>query len=347
MKSVLITGGAGFLGLHLAKYFSERGWRIRILDIADLDIGEYPKVDFIKGDVRDTKIVDKSVRGVDLVIHAAAALPLQKKKEILEINIQGSANVFDACLKYKTAKVVYISSTAVYGIPKHHPIVETDQLIGVGPYGESKILSEKLCNDYRKKGLIITVLRPKTFVGTHRLGVFAILYDWISDGKPIPVIGSGQNKYQLLDVDDLVTAIYKISQVQDIDKINTEFNIGSQKFETVKKDLEALFHSVGSRSRVISTWAFFVKLALRIFEILKLSPLYQWVYDTADKDSYVSIEKIQKALSWTPKYSNSEALIKSYKWYKRHYQQIKSRGVGTTHTLGWKQGILAVIKKVI
>lgn len=85
---------------------------------------------------------------------------------------------------------------------------EAAEVIGVGAYGKSKIEAKKLCVEYREKGLSVTVLRPKTFVGPHRLGVFEILFDWIKDGKKIPVIGSGNNRYQLLDVDDLVEAIY-------------------------------------------------------------------------------------------------------------------------------------------
>ena len=90
-----------------------------------------------------------------------------------------------------------------------------------------------------------------------------------------------------------------------------------------------------------------IKKALWLFEKLKLSPLYQWVYDTADKDSFVSINKLTKALNWHPRYSNSDALIKAYKWYLKNYKEIKSRGSGVTHTVGWKQGILGLIKKIM
>ena len=177
MKAVLITGGAGFLGLHVARYFVKKGWNIRIFDIADLEKEEYPKdVEFIRGDVRDTSIVDKAVKGVDAVVHAAAALPLEKAQDIISTTVDGTKNILDSCLQNNVSRVVYISSTAVYGVPNHHPVVESDTLVGVGPYGHSKIAAEKLCAQYRKKGLTITTIRPKTFVGTHRLGVFEILF---------------------------------------------------------------------------------------------------------------------------------------------------------------------------
>lgn len=342
---ILITGAAGFLGLHLTNYFQKKGYELILLDIADFNKSEYPQnCQFIKGDVRNRELVNKLTGKIDVVIHTAAALPLWPKKEIFEINIEGTKNLLEASLRNKVKRFIFISSTAVYGVPKKHPIYENDQLVGVGPYGQSKIEAERLCFNYLKKGLNMTVIRPKTFLGTHRLGVFEILFDWIHDGKKIPVIGKGNNRYQLLDVDDLVEAIYLFTQ-KDSENYNGAFNIGAEKFGTVKKDLTAMFKTVGSKSKVISTQAFFVKKALWLFEKLKLSPLYQWVYDTADRDSYVSIDKLTNTLNWQPRYSNSDSLIKAYRWYQKNYQIIKSRPVGITHTVGWKQGILQLIKK--
>ena len=361
---VLITGGAGFLGLHLARYFSRKKFNIYLLDIAKFNKKEYPKGShFLKRDIRTIKLVNKLFKEIkpDFVIHAAAALPLWKSEEIMKINVGGTENILNASLKNKTKRVIYISSTAVYGVPKKHPIVETDPRVGVGPYGASKIMAEDECFKYLKKGLNVTIIRPKTFLGTHRLGVFEILFDWIHDGKKIPVIGNGNNRYQLLDVDDLAEACYLFldnPHPRGVTKNNREkhpwgdsrfngaFNIGAEKFTTVKKDFDIMFKVINSKSRIFPTPAFLVKKVLWIFEKLKLSPLYQWVYDTADKDSYVSIDKLKKALNWYPKYSNSDALIKAYKWYLKNYKEIKSRGSGVTHTVGWKQGILGLIKNL-
>ena len=346
---VLITGGAGFLGLHLAKFFSKKKYEVYLLDIGDFDKREYPqKCHFFKYDIRDSYSVNSLIRKfkIDYVIHAAAALPLWKSQDIFEINVNGTKSILQSSLKNNVRRVIYISSTAVYGIPKRHPIYENDERIGVGPYGQSKIEAENLCFQFIKKGLNITIIRPKTFLGTHRLGVFEILFDWIHDGKKIPLIGNGNNRYQLLDVDDLIEAIYLFTK-NDSKKYNEAFNIGAEKFLTIKGDFETFFKTIKSESRIFPTSAFLVKRALWIFEKLKLSPLYQWVYDTADKDSFVSIKKITKTLSWHPKYSNSDALIKAYRWYFKHYKEIKSRGSGLTHTVGWKQGILGLIKRLM
>lgn len=345
---ILITGGAGFLGYHLVSYFNKKkGFELTLVDINPFNDREYERKDkLVIADIRDRNKMEGLIKGQDIIIHCAAALPLWKKEDIYSTNINGTKNILDLALKHKVKRVIHISSTAVYGIPKKHPIEERDSLIGVGAYGESKIEAEKLCISTMEKGLPVTVLRPKTFVGTARLGVFEILFDWIHDGKKIPVFGSGNNRYQLLDVDDLVEVIYLFTQEQD-KKYNDVFNIGAEKFTTVRQDLEELFKSAGSRSRIFPIPSTPLKIVLRVFEMLHMSPLYKWVYETADKDSFVSIEKLKKTLNWTPKYSNAQALIKSYKWYLDNYNEVKSRTSGVTHTVGWKQGILGLFKKFL
>lgn len=346
---VLITGGAGFLGLHLAKYFSRKKYLIYLLDIHSPDIREYPKgVRFYKCDIRDKRSLDKIFREVkpDFVVHAAAALPLWDPKDISEINVGGTEKILGVSLRNKVKRVIYISSTAVYGVPVKHPIEEGDERVGVGPYGQSKIDAEDRCFAYMKKGLNVTIIRPKTFLGTHRLGVFEILFDWVHDGKKIPVIGQGKNRYQLLEVSDLAEAVYLFTRKQS-KKYNSAFNIGAKKFTTIEGDFRIFFREIKSKSRILKTPSLLVKKTLWVFEKLHLSPLYQWVYDTADKDSFVSIEKLEKTLNWQPKHSNSDALIKAYNWYYKNYREIKSRGTGTTHTVGWKQGVLSLVKKVM
>lgn len=340
---VLITGGAGFLGYHLTQYFRKKKYDLTLIDI-------HPSNHELEIDVRDKKKIDEIMRGQDVVIHCAAALPLWKKEDIYSINIEGTRNVLDSALRHKIKRVIHISSTAVYGIPKKHPIHENDPLQGVGPYGESKIAAEELCLNAMKKGLNVTIMRPKTFLGTGRLGVFEILFDWVHDGKKIPIFGSGNNKYQLLDVDDLVQAIYLFihePRTTSPGRFNGVFNIGAEEYGTVRNFLTKFFQEVGSKSRVLPVPSTPLKIALRTFEFLHVSPLYKWVYETADKDSFVSIDKIKKVLGWKPKYSNAEALIKAYRWYLHHYSEIKSKSSGVTHTVGWKQGILGFVKKFL
>lgn len=344
---VLVTGGAGFLGLHLASYLTKKRFDLTLVDIQKFDRKEYKENYNLQiCDIREKRKLDRIVKGQNIIIHAAAALPLWKREDIFSTNVKGTKNVLELVKKYKIKRMIYISSTAVYGIPKKHPIFENDPRIGVGPYGKTKIISEDLCFDAIKNGLNVTIIRPKTFVGTGRLGVFEILFDWIHDGKKIPVLGNGKNRYQLLDVDDLVEVIYRFCLLNK-KAYNQAFNIGAEEFNTVKKDLGEVFKFAKSGSKIFTTPAFFIKKALWIFEKIGISPLYQWVYDTADKDSFVSIDKLKKTLGWKPRYSNSQAMIKAYRWYLKNYKEIKSKKAGVTHTVGWKQGILGFLKNFV
>jgi len=340
-----ITGGAGFLGYHIANQLASRYDEILVLDITPVDLKEYPSnARYIKTDVRDRRALADIFKNVDIVVHGAAALPLWKRKDIFDINVGGTRNVLDAALAAKIKRVVFVSSTAVYGVPKKHPLFEDDPLVGVGPYGESKIAAEMVCQSYRDR-LCVPVVRPKTFIGSGRMGVFQILYDWVESGVKIPVIGNGKNRYQLLAVEDLVDAIYLLLS-GDEQKSNDTFNVGAAVFATVSEDVSQLCRFSGSGSRVMPTSAGMVVFFLAVAEAMKLSPLYKWVYGTAAQDSFVSIDKIKNNFGFQPRYSNAQALINSYKWYQEHKVQL-SRETGITHRVAWKQGVLALIKKIL
>jgi nucleoside-diphosphate-sugar epimerase len=282
------------------------------------------------------------MEGINLVIHAAAALPLYKDKDIFTTDVDGTKNLLEAAQKAAVERFVHISSTAVYGIPDHHPLHENDQLEGVGPYGQAKIMAEEVCLEYRKKGMIVSILRPKSFTGPERLGVFALFYDWAKDGRNFPMIGNGNNRYQLLDVEDLCEAIYKCLTLDTV-SVNDTFNIGAKEFTTIREDYQAVLDYAGCGKRTISFPAAPLIMALRFLELLKLSPLYEWVYETASKDSFVSIEKAERKLGYSPKYSNKNTLIRNFKWYLKNIDKIKGR-TGISHRVPWKQGMLKIAK---
>src|SRR5258706_345480 len=208
MDTYLITGGAGFLGINMTRYLLDRGHKVVSLDIADFDYPEKSRITEIKGDIRDRAVVDSTMKGIDFVIHSAAALPLYKKADIYSTDLDGTRNVLQSAFDHDIQRVVHISSTAVYGVPDHHPLVEEDKLYGVGDYGICKVGAEEICMEFRRKGLCVPIFRPKSFIGPERLGIFGMLYDWARAGKGFPVLGSGNNKYQLMDVEDLCDAIY-------------------------------------------------------------------------------------------------------------------------------------------
>ncbi|QUH25028.1 NAD-dependent epimerase/dehydratase family protein [Serpentinicella alkaliphila] len=341
-KHYLVTGGSGFLGINLIRYLLDKGHTITSLDIKDFNYQEKNRIKEIKGDIRDKKIVDKAMENIDIVVHSAAALPLYTKDEIFSTDVDGTRNILESALKHKVERVVHISSTAVYGIPDHHPLLEDDKLVGVGPYGEAKILAEEVCLEYRERGMCVPIIRPKSFIGPERLGVFALFYDWAKDGKGFPMIGSGRNRYQFLDVEDLCNAIY-LTATLDKEIVNDTFNIGAKEFTTMKEDYQVVLDYAGYGKRIKPFPAAPMIVTLRLLERLNLSPLYKWVYETASKDSFVSIEKAEKILGFKTKYSNKDALIRNYKWYIENLENFENQS-GVSHRVPWKQGILKLAK---
>jgi nucleoside-diphosphate-sugar epimerase len=187
----------------------------------------------------------------------------------------------------------------------------------------------------------VVVVRPKTFIGPERLGVFEILFDWIREGRRIPVLGDGSNRYQLLAVEDLVAATVAAAGA---DAAGETFNVGATEFGTVRSDLEGLIAHAGSGSRLRPVPARPAELALRALELARLSPLAEWHYRTAHRDSFVDVSKAQRLLGYTPRLSNEQALCETYDWYLAHREGLAKAGV--THRVPWDQRALGLLKRL-
>lgn len=343
-NKILITGGCGFLGVHLARQLLKNNYNVTLFDLAALDAKDLiGKVKYIKGDIRNKNVIGSAIKNQDYIIHAAAALPILREKEIIfGININGTENVLSSSLQNKIKRLIFISSTAVYGIPRHLPEAETNPLDPIGYYGESKVIGEKLCLEYFKKGLSVNILRPKSFLGPERLGVFELWFEAIFTGKGVFILGNGNNKYQLLAVSDVVDAIIKALESETDGEI---FNIGAKEFETWNKDLGSIIEYAKSKSRIIKLPTLPSQIILGIMETFNLSPIAAWHYKTMPVDSYIDIRKAEKLLKWTPKKSNKKLLIESYEWYDINRDRIIDK-IGTSHRVGWNFKLLNLIKNI-
>jgi len=344
MKRILVTGGAGFLGINLTRHLLETGHEVVILDKDPFEYPEKNRVISHLGDIRDEEVLKVAMDGIDAVVHAAAALPLNSKREIYSVEIEGTRKVLTAAQIAGVSRFVHISSTAVYGIPDHHPISEEDVLIGVGPYGTAKIEAERVAASYRDT-MTVSILRPKSFIGPERLGVFALLFDWAYSGANFPIPGKGENLYQYLDVADLCSAIVLCLQ-KDGTIVNDTFNIGAEEFGTFKDDFQSVLALAGHGKKVVSVPAMPAIWILRLLDKVGLSPLYPWVYETAIKDSFVTIDKAKERLGFRPKFSNKDALARNYLWYVNNLASFSGKS-GKTHRLPWKQGILGLGKLIM
>ena len=340
-----ISGGAGFLGLHLARRLHADGHQVRSLDLAALDDPELEEsVHEIRGDIRDETAARELVDGARILVHAAAALPIRgSRAEIESVNVDGTLTLLSAAAEAGVRRVVFVSSTAVYGVPDKHPIEEDDPLHGVGHYGESKIAAEDAVRAFMRRGLDCVIVRPKTFIGPERLGVFEILFDWVREGRRIYTLGDGSNRYQLLAVEDLVAAILLSASKRAA--AGETLNVGAKEFGTVREDLQALIDHAGSSSRLTPVPIRPAEIVLRALELARVSPLVEWHYKTAHRDSFVDVSKAERILGWKPRFSNAEALISTYDWYLAHRDELGG-AAGVTHRVPWNQQALGLLKKI-
>ena len=338
MNHVLVTGGSGYFGLILVEKLLQRGCKVSVLDIQRAqDMPE--EVDFHLGDVRHLAALEAPFEGVDTVFHCVAQVPLVRDKELFEsVNREGTRNVLEQSLKAGCSKVLYISSSAVFGIPRSNPVTEKTPPTPMEAYGKAKYEAELLCQDYQKQGLDVSIIRPRTIVGHGRLGIFQILFDWIKHGYNVPVFGRGDNLYQFVHADDLAEACLAAAARPGAET----YNIGAADFDTMRNSLQALCDYAGTGSRVRGVpqgpTEFLMKLAIR----LRLVPLASYHSLMYGRSLYFDISKAQQDLNWKPAYSNSEMLIESYCNYLT--APPTSDGTASVHRSRVKHGLLWLIK---
>lgn len=333
------------MGINLVRYLLERGHNVRSYDLQPFAYPESGQIDELQGDIRNLQLHDHAFDGVDIVVHCAAALPLETPQEIHSTNVDGTRLLLESAEKRGIERFIHTSSTAVYGIPDHHPLIEDDPMHGVGAYGASKVAAEHICNEFRAKGLVLPVLRPKSFVGPERLGAFELLYDFAYTGHNFPVLGSGNNIYQLMDVDDLNQAVL-LCATAEAAIANDTFNVGAGEYGSLRRAFQAVLDKAGYNKRIIGLPEMPAIWTLRALEAVHLSPLYKWIYETAGKDSFVSLDKITERLGYAPTHSNENALIRNYEWYVANHDSI-SQAAGVSHRVPWKKGALRMLKMVI
>ena len=335
----LVTGGAGFFGIHMCQYLAKNGFEVVSFDREEFpDSEKIPGIEIVTGDIHDHNKLEEALQDVDFVIHAAAELALAEPEKITKTNGEAVFDLLEICKKCRVKKLVFTSSCAVYGTPDTHPIYEDASINPMGVYGKAKRIAEDILLNYQDVETVI--IRPKSFIGTGRLGIFQLFFEWVEEGRKIPIFGNGENRFQLLEVTDLAHACY-LAAIKGKDK--EVYNVGATEFGTVNHDITAFLSHADTGSKLLHFPSRPLKFILSILEKLRISPIYKWVYDTADKDSFVSSDKAIEHLGWQPKYSNIEALKATYDWYLGE-GKIMAQKFGTGHRVAWKQGVIRFAK---
>lgn len=340
-RSVLITGSSGMLGRNLVARFAADGWSVTGLDIAP---GQ-PRSGLreITADIRDAEAVERAMRGADLVVHCAAALPSYPAEEIRSIVVGGTRTLLTAARRLEIPRTVYISSTAVYGLPDVVPTPETYPYAPVDPYSRAKAEAEALTLRFRQEGMLLPVLRPKTFVGPGRMGLFSMLFEWAEEGRNFPVLGRGDVRIQMLAIDDLVDAVV-LAATAPAAAANDTFNVAATEFGTLREDFQAVLDEAGHGKRIVSVPAGPALAALRLLEKAKLSPVYGRLLHKLRADSYVSTDHIRETLGFVPRSSNRDAILATYRWWREQPRATQAAKAGRTSRDPWRQGALGLAK---
>jgi UDP-glucose 4-epimerase len=294
-KSILVTGGAGFIGSHLSKKLSSLASNLTVYDNLSNgkveNVKHLPKVHFVKADILDLKKLHSQEKA-DVIYHLAAQVvvpySMENPIEDFETNARGTLNVLEKARK-DDARVVFASSAAVYGNTTQLPTPETNGFSPDSCYGLSKVVGEEYCNMYSKQyGLDITILRFANVYGPKCHGVIEDFLNKISrNPKELEIIGTGLQSRDFVHVYDVVEALI-LSATSEV-AVGDTFNIGFGKTTTII-DLAKIILKI---------------LGLTDETVLKPTNV-PWQGDI--KVIWFDISKVEKILKWHPKITLEDTL---------------------------------------
>ena len=337
----LITGGSGFLGNLIARRLHARGEKVRVLDVSE-DPSRPPAIEFSKSDIRDGADVARAMKGVDVVHHNVALVPLTKAgAEFWSVNVEGSRIAAEQAVQAGVKTFIHMSSSAIFGAPEKCPVTNESPFRPAEIYGRAKLAGELAVREICEKGkLPLIVIRPRTILGEGRLGIFQILFQWISENRKIYVIGDGNQKFQFVHAHDLMDA-YLLAM--DVGRPGV-YNVGTDRFGTLREALDHVIAHARSSSRVASLPAGLTINALRVLDWLRLSPLAPWHYLTYHKAFHFDVQPLL-ALGWNPRYSNDEMFRESWDWFVQNQDRLAADSDASPHRSVVKQRLLGLLKK--
>ena len=224
-------------------------------------------------------------------------------------------------------------------MPESNPVTEDSVCRPLEAYGRAKLRAEQLCHESVAAGLDVTIVRPRTILGHGRLGIFALLFDFVADGAPVYVLGSGANRYQLVHADDLADACLRAGDREG----PTTYNVGAVEFGTMRETIQALVDHAATGSKVRSLPTAPAQVAMRALATVGLAPFapYHWLMYA--ESLFFDVTKARTELGWDPRHSNASMIIESYDWYLEHRAHL---GPGSHHQSPVRLGLLKVLRRL-
>ena len=343
MPKALVTGGAGFLGGVLKQRLLADGWDVVSSDRVP-DTVSHPRLKSVLGDLRDRELMEATMRegGFDAVFHCAAALAHGlhvDREDIWTSNVDGTRVLAELASRHGVPKLVFISTNCLWARNLGHAVAEEEVPQPVEIYGESKWASEKVLREFEGR-LDVTMLRVPTIIESGRLGLLTILFEFIRESKTVWVVGDGGNHYQFIYAEDLANACVLALKAEGVNL----YHVGSDDVPTLRATYEAVIREAGSGSRVRSLPKGPTLAAMKLAHHLHLSPLGPYHYRMIAEDFVFDTTKIKRELGWKPTLTNSEMLVRAYRYYAERRSEIHARENVSAHSKPAAMGLIRVLK---
>lgn len=340
-RTILVTGGSGYFGEVLAGQALARGDRVRILDL-NAPSANAANLEYFPGDVRDRDALFKAFADVDVVFHNVAQVPLARDKALFQsVNVVGTANVLLAARDAGVRKIVHTSSSAIFGIPESNPVTEETPGRPLEAYGRAKLEAEMLCRDAVAAGLDVTIVRPRTILGHGRLGIMAVLFEFVADGASVFVLGPGNNRYQFVHAEDLADACLRAADHPGAGV----YNIGTADFGTMRETLQALVDHAGTGSEVRSLPVGPARAGMRLLAELGQAPFAPYHWLLYSESLWFDTTRARNELGWQSRHSNAQMIIESYEWFLAHRSELGAAS-GSHHQSPVRPGLLRLLKRL-
>ena len=310
------------------KLLLQQGRKVRVFDLNDAD-DRPAQVEYQRGDIRDLDACRAACSGAEAVFHCVAQVPLAKDSVLFwSVNRDGTRNLLQAARDMNVRKVVYTSSSAVFGVPERVPPDHGGHapasLVGATSGLAKLALARRFGHEFEPaKGLDVSIIRPRTIMGHGRLGIMQIVFEWVTQGRNVFVLGKGNNRFQFVHSDDLADACILASGRVAPGVRHIQHRARRKQFGTMRETLEGLVRHAGTGSKVRSLPYGPTVLAMRLTNRLRVSPLATYHWLVYGKDVAFDLARPKAELGWSARWSNVEMFIQSYKdWYRENRERI-------------------------